>query len=264
MNNTSTNALLRAPANGRRAQRIHITDRDRDLLNLVAAHRFVFAEHAHEWLGTTRSIAYRRLHLLTHAGLLRYERIFHAQPGVYTVTNGGLAIAYSPLQRPTIDLRLYRHEANVPALWLAARAGVFGPAAAIHTEREVVHHDTATSCHGQAPLGVPLGGFDRAGRLRLHSPDVLVSHADDRRTALELELSLKGRGRLDEILRAYHLDDSVQRVVYLADQHHVADAVNRVADLLAPDKVTVVRVSLPLSATQLRRLCAAANVGRTA
>jgi hypothetical protein len=251
MNTITPHTPPRPAGNSRRPAPVRLTGRDLELLSFIAAHRFVHATHAQHFLQARCSVTYRRLARLTNAGLLRHERIFHAQPGVFMITNGGLGMIDSPLQKPTIDLRLYRHESSAPVLWLAARAGVFGEAAEVWTERQIIHHDQVPQHQDHAQLAVSLGGLDRAGRLRRHSPDLLIAHEDGGRTAVELELSVKGRRRLDEILLAYQLDDTINRVFYVTDQRTVVDAVGAAAGLLAPDKVVIVRAGLPLSLSLL-------------
>src|SRR3954469_9692988 len=94
-----------------------VTPRDIALVAWVASQRFVLAGQAQAWLGAGRVVTYRRLQALVSLGLLRHERIFHAQPGVYLATNGGLALCGSPLPRARVDLRCYRHDLGV--VWLA-------------------------------------------------------------------------------------------------------------------------------------------------
>src|SRR5947209_10865196 len=103
----------------RRRRSFRITERDRELLAFVAAHPFVLAAHVRAWFGAGRSVCYRRLQALTDAGLLSFRRIFHAQPGCYQATNGGLGLAGSSLPRPRITLRTYAHDAGSVWLWLA-------------------------------------------------------------------------------------------------------------------------------------------------
>ena len=208
---------------------VRLTDRDLELLRFAAAHRFVEAGHVRHLVRADRSVSYRLLSRLTGVGLLRYERIFYGRPGIYTITNGGLAVVESPLPRPAIDLRLYRHEQLVPNLWLAAHDGTFGPAQRILTERQL-RHQTQTDPDDSEPLGAKLGGFDRAGRARVHHPDVVVIHPNQTLTAIELELTLKGRKRLHEIVLTYALDSRFARVRYLVDQRLVHAALTAATD----------------------------------
>lgn len=214
-------------AKTRAKSHVRLTDRDLGLLRFIGAHRFVLAEHVHHLVCADRSVAYRLLSRLTDAGLLRYERVFHAQPGVFMITNGGLAVIGSRLPKPRIDLRLYRHEQHVPALWLAATAGVFGAPVATLTERELRHQDLLAG--SLDPVGIRLGGVDRAGRPRVHHPDVAVIHPGGEVTALELELTVKSNRRLEEIVLGYLLDPRLRLALYITDQDPVRGALLRTA-----------------------------------
>jgi hypothetical protein len=191
----------------------------------VAAHRFVLADHVHAWLRADRSVAYRRISGLVDVGLLCHQRIFHAQPGCYLVSNGGLAVIDSELPRPSVDLRTYRHDLGVVWLWLAAREGRLGPVNRLLTEREMRSHDQRQGKTGFERFGVPVEGYDRSGRRRVHYPDVLVVASDGGRVALELELSLKSRRRLEGILVGYGGEPRLTGVVYVTDSRSVAGAV---------------------------------------
>jgi len=221
--------------------RVRLTERDLELLRFVGAHRFVLAEHVHHLIDADRSVTYRLLSRLTDAGLVRYERIFHAQPGVFMITSGGLAVTGSTLSTPQIDLRLYRHEQHVPALWLAATNGRLGQAVTTLTERELRHQDQLATNYD--PVGIKLSGFDRAGRPRLHHPDVAVIHPGGSLTALELELTMKSKKRLDEIVLGYLFDSRLRLALYITDQHPVRDALLRMAEQYgASGRVIVERI----------------------
>jgi hypothetical protein len=113
-------------------------------------------------------------------------------------------------------------------LWLAATSWRLGEAVATLTERELRHQDLLAGNYD--PVGIKLGGFDRAGRPRLHHPDVAVIHPDGQITALELELSLKSSRRLDEIVLGYLLDPRLRLALYITDQDLVRDALLRMAE----------------------------------
>lgn len=230
----------------RRARPFRLTDRDLELLEFVAAQRFVLAAHTRRWLGASDVVAYRRLSGLVDVGLLSYRRIFHAQPGCYLVTNGGLAVIDSELPRPTIDLRTYRHDLGVVWLWLAAHDGQFGSVEQLLTERQMRSHDQGAGVTAIERVGVPVEGYDRSGRPRIHYPDVLVVAPDGGRVALELELSVKGRRRLERILVGYSCERRVRSAVYLTDSRAVAAAVNDRALACGVERLVDVRY-FPLS-----------------
>jgi hypothetical protein len=223
-----------------RARKFLLTDRDLELLRFIAAHRFVLAAQARAWLGSDRAVAYRRLSGLVGVGLLSYERIFHAQPGCYQVTNGGLAVIDSDLPRPSIDLRCYRHDVDVVWLALAALHGSFGSFDRALSEREMRSHDQQPDRRDER-FAIPLGDYAASGRPRSHYPDVLLVAGDGRRVALELELSMKGRRRLESIFIGYGGERRITRVVYFTDRQSIAHAVAATAAACGVEGLVQVR-----------------------
>jgi hypothetical protein len=219
-----------------------LTERDVQLLAWVAKWRLVLAAQVRAKLGLSAPVVYRRLRGMVGLGVLSYSRIFHAQPGVYQVTNGGLAIADSTLARPRIDLRTYRHDLGV--VWLSilleretARAPV-----RVLSEREMrsldrcSHHDREYQ-----RLGVTLPGTGPAGQPRVHYPDLAGLDGDGRRSiAVELELVAKGRRRLEQTLAAYARDRSVDRVQYFVERAQVGHAVEQAARRVGAERLVEV------------------------
>jgi len=216
-----------------------VTDRDRQLLRFVAAHRFVLAAHVQAWLGPCMSVCYRRLDALTNAGLLTYRRIFHAQPGCYQITNGGLGLAGSDLPRPKIDLRTYAHDSDLVWLWLAAHQGQFGDTKTLLAEREMRHHDQLQEPFGER-FRLELIGVGAHGRPRLHYPDVLVVRTDGHQVAVELELTLKSRRRLSTILAAYSARPGL-KVMYFTSSRAVTTAIQEAAAAVGVEELVQVR-----------------------
>jgi hypothetical protein len=217
-----------------RASGFCLTDRDLELLRFAAAHRFVLAGQVEVWLAAHEVVAYRRLKGLVRAGLLIYERLFHARPGCYRVSTSGLAVIESPLPRPTIDLRTYRHDVGVVWLWLAARRSDLGGRAQAVSEREMRSHDQRHD-HRGGSFAIPLGGYAPSGKPRVHFPDVVLVDEDGARTAFELELTLKSRSRLEAILAGYGAERRIERVLYLTDSDPVASAVSELVAMFGLD-----------------------------
>lgn len=240
-----------------RARGFRLTVRDRELLRFIAGHPFVLACHVQELLGVDRAVAYRRLSGLINAGLLAHRRIFHAEPGVFQITPGGLGLIDSSLREPRLDLRSYRHDVGVGWLWLMARAGRFGSAEAVVSERELRGGYERARARRLDPLdpdpvlGEPAGltvDLDAtAARQQLHHPDILVCRPGGRRVALELELSLKSRARLERILLAYSLAPELEQVVYLTDSRAVSRALTAAVEAFALDGLVWVRYLEPVA-----------------
>ncbi len=185
------------------------------MLAFVADHRLVLAAHVAVLAGCAAPTARRRLGALADAGLLERRMLFHRQAACYQATRSGLAAAGSPLPRPKLDLQCYMHDVGCAWLWLSARAGAFGPAAEVLSERRLRSHDARTDRDGP-PHAVRVGVHASRGRERLHYPDLVVRLGDGRRVAVELERSGKSRTRREQILGGYGADNRIDAVVYLA------------------------------------------------
>lgn len=208
-----------------------ITERDRALLSFAAQNRLVLGSQVEVLLGTSADAVRARLRALRESEMLESERFFHAQPRCWWITRKGLAVIDSPLPRPRIDLRSYRHDVGIGWVWLAAERGAFGPLDGVVSERTMRSRDGAGAQHapgdglGREPCGVRLGGVGPGGRERLHYPDLLLITRGGERIGVELELSAKGRTRRERILAGYGADPRVDAVLYLVDRPAVARTV---------------------------------------
>jgi hypothetical protein len=212
----------------RKSRPIRLGGPDLELLWFLAEHRMVLPDHAAALLGTTVEAAKARLARLKGAGYVRREALFHKQPAMHLISRDGLNALGSRLPTPRRDVHAYEHDAGVAWLWIAARRGTFGPLQEIVGERGMRSHDGARDPSSE-PLAVKLGGVGPRGRESLHYPDLLLRTADGRRIALELELSSKGRRRLERIMSGYACDPRIDGVVYLVQSAAVARSVQGAA-----------------------------------
>jgi hypothetical protein len=185
-------------------------------------------DHAAALLGTSVEAAKARLAKLASAGYVRSEPLFYKQPAMHLIAREGLKVLGSTLPTPRRDVHTYVHDVGVAWLWIAARRGTFGPLREVVGERRMRSHDGARD-PGSEPFGVKLGGVGPRGRESLHYPDLLLRTDDDRQIALELELSSKGRVRLERILAGYAADPRIDGVVYLVQNATVARSVQAAA-----------------------------------
>lgn len=214
----------RAPERSDQRAPPQLTERDRSLLAFIADHRLVLASQAQILLGASDSVTSARLRALSRGGYVTAHRLFHQQPGCYQVTRSGLAAIGSDLPRPRIDLRSYMHDVGLGWLWLAARAGKFGPLSDVLSERQLRSRDGLPGSGGER-LGVRMFGFGPGGREQLHYPDLLLRTPDGKRIAIELELTAKGRTRREKILSGYAADRKIDAVVYLVNRPEVERSV---------------------------------------
>jgi hypothetical protein len=187
---------------------------NRALLAFAAEHQIVDADQVAVLLGTTVRTASDRLRRLVGARLIaREERDGYRRPGTYRITRAGLdAIGRRGQRPPRASARSQLHDIGLGWLWLAARAGSFGPLRGTVSERQMRSHDGTEDGRGE-PFGVRM----RAGQDGLHYPDLLLVTVAGKRIALELELTGKDRPRREKILAAYAVDPRIDGVVYLAE-----------------------------------------------
>jgi hypothetical protein len=261
---------------------VALTETDLELLRFVSEHRFVLADHAAALLGVAPVTAQRRLDKLAGGGYTRRAAVFRGRAPMHLITAAGLRALGSALPTPSLDLHNYEHDIGLAWLWLAARRGTFGPVSEVLAERTLRSRDGVAdrelhagdprggesagseSARGESrggeshagdarggesdanqTLGVRLGGTGPRGRERLHYPDLLLRTADGRWVALELELSTKGRTRLESILSGYGADPRIAGVVYLVQSQTVARSVERAARTIGvSDLVHLQRVRL--------------------
>jgi hypothetical protein len=205
-----------------------VTDADRAVLAFLAEHRFVRTNQVAALLGVTSGTAVQRLSRLRREGYIESDGIYFRQPNHHMITRHGLAVIDSRLPLPKFDQREYRHDVGVAYLWLAARAGAFGAVRAMHSDREMRSVD-GRAADGVERFGLRTAGSGPKGGPLTHYPDLLLETAAGHRVAVELELTIKSRARLDGIIRRYAADRRVDAVLYLVDGPGVAREVTRAA-----------------------------------
>src|SRR5690348_15035317 len=212
-----------------------LSDRDRALLAFLSEHRFATRAHVRQLLGIADLAAYRRLSTLAEAGLVRFNRPLDRLPACYRITSRGLAAIDSRLSAPRpVDLAAYSHDVGIAWLYLAAKARVWGELHEVISERRLRSHDASDARVAEVglprpPLAVRLHGFGRAGRERLHYPDLVLIDRHRHRIAVELELTLKGRARRERILEGYAGDHRFDAVLYVVERAAVSRLIERSA-----------------------------------
>ncbi|MGH2762797.1 MAG: hypothetical protein ACRDL4_01235 [Thermoleophilaceae bacterium] len=172
--------------------------------------RFAEAPQVARRFGMDQRNAYRRLHGLVAHSLLEHRRIFHAEPGAYLATRAGLDAAGLQLPRPRVDVRTYRHDREVAWVLIALELE-FGRTP-ILLERELRSRELRGA---EWPRCAVWRGNQRTQR-GLHFADLAVEIEDRRLLAIEVELTGKGRKRLDSIVAAYVRARHVATVRYYA------------------------------------------------
>jgi hypothetical protein len=209
-----------------------LTERDMTIAEWIGRQGAVRAEHVMTGFSIGRTAAYRRLHELVDFGLVRRHRLLYNDSGLLTATAEGLRCAGLDRLAPArISLALVPHMIASAALAAEVEPRLVGQT--LLSDRE---HRAAENAAG-APIASAIVGRQTDGREGLHRPDfALIGHDDRGVVAVELELTLKNRTRLERILRGYLRNQNVSVVRYHAAEP-IADAVRRAARAVGAEAI---------------------------
>lgn len=174
-----------------------MTERDLAIVRWIGRQRFAEAGQIACRFGMGDRKAYHRLRGLVGVGLLDRRRILHCEPGAYWAPRAGLSAADLGLPVAGIDIRSYHHDRLATDVMIDLEQE-FGPGP-ILTERELRSRDTTA----ESPRYSARLASDGSGRRGLHFPDLAVDGSDGRALAVEVELTAKGRRRLEAIVAGY-------------------------------------------------------------
>jgi hypothetical protein len=225
-----------------------LTERDMTITEWIGRQGAVRAEHVMTRFSIGRTATYRRLHELAEFGLVQRQRLLYNDGGLLTATAEGLRCAGLDRLTPArLSLALVPH--MIASATLAAE---LEPQLADETLLSDREHRAAESAAGQ-PIASAITGSQRDGWRGLHRPDfALVRRGSDEVIAVEVELTLKNRTRLERILRGYLRNQNVAVVRYHAAPP-IADAVQRAARAVGADAILELAPLPSTSASITRR-----------
>jgi hypothetical protein len=224
-----------------------LTERDMTIAEWIGRQGAVRAEHVMTRFSIGRTATYRRLHELVEFGLVRRHRLLYNDGGLLTATAEGLRCAGLDRLAPArISLALVPHMIASAALAAELEPGLDD--ATLLSDRE---HRAAENAAGE-PMASAIIGRQNDGREGLHRPDfALIVQNGHHVTAVEVELTLKNRSRLERILRGYLRNQNVSVVRYHAAPP-IADAVRRAAQAVGAEAI-VELAPLPSAGTSTIR-----------
>jgi hypothetical protein len=184
---------------GKRTDRISV--RDLEVLEFIARFGVVPRSAVASWAGTARTVTIVRERRLREAGLIRVMRGYGDKGPVAYCTPAGLrACGRRELPPARLSAVAIGHDAAVAELAaVLERSGE-----RLLSEREILARERA---EGKRVLSAALssGRFHRADLVRIDA-------GGKPREAIEVELSMKGAARLDELLRAWRRAVAEQRI----------------------------------------------------
>jgi hypothetical protein len=201
-----------------------LTERDMTIAEWIGRQGAVRAEHVMTRFSIGRTATYRRLHELVEFGLVRRHRLLYNDGGLLTATAEGLRCAgLGRLAPARISLALVPH-----MIASAAFAADLEPQL-IHEQLLSDREHRAAEIAAGEPIASAIIGAPRSGHEGLHRPDfALIKRDRGDVVAVEIELTLKNRTRLERILRGYLRNQNVSVVRYHA-RREITEAVERVA-----------------------------------
>ena len=210
-----------------------LTERDIEILRLIARVGAAGAEHVMGGFGVGRSQAHARLGRLCGEGLIARRALLYRRPALYVATRAGLRMCgLSHLGVASVSAAGFEHA------WQACSAAVAladaRPDWRLLGEREV----RGAERERQALLAsVRLSGPGGGGWL--HRPDLALLAPDGRVLAIEVELSVKAPRRLAAICRAYARARHIEHVFYFASPRVRAALGRALARERAGERITV-------------------------
>jgi len=182
---------------------VRLVKRDIEILSFINQFGFCEMPHIEKRFGLKKPRSYQVIKRLIEGGFIFHERIFHGCHGIYRVTKKGAGMTDLPVLN-RLDLSTYKHDTSVIDVYLVLRHRY--PETHFMSERELrleQHHK----------------GVGKVGHL---ADGVLLF--PDKKIAIELEFTLKGRRRLKSILEGYAKLFEIDEVWYYCSPktlHHV-------------------------------------------
>lgn len=175
-----------------------ITKRDEELLNWINRFGYVSIRQIAVYWKISEVTAYGRMKKLVSNEYLVHQRFLYQAPGLYWVSKKGAQLAGSqlpPIKR--VAIATIRHQLALVNLYLQLQ------------KKKSVHFVTERELRCQSGIGS-----------KAHMPDGLVINGDER-IALEVELTVKSKKRITQILNQYRKDFSYQSVWYFCGNNEV-------------------------------------------
>lgn len=190
-----------------KSRSIQITERDLKLLREINRFGYTDIHYISEHFKWHQKLAYRRLLKLTQHGFLQHQQLLYGFPGVYWCTKLGTEISNDTLSTiRKINLNTFSHQLKALHLSLSLTKEHKGK---FTTEREI-----------RQSLGFA------AIKSNLHIPDGMLE-INNKKIAIEVELTVKSQRRLEKILRHYQRDFSYDQVWYYCGTQEVKNKIDR-------------------------------------
>jgi len=185
-----------------------IVERDREILRLVYRMGFCLGRHIKDLLGFTSSRACdRRLALLVKANYLSRKKYLYGIPFLYTVTHKGRILIGANKRENKIRLEQINHDTKVLDVLIYSMSKYGFLLDDMESERELHIKD----------------GFGN----RKHHPDFIFTY-QDKKYAVEVELTLKAKATLEKNIRDNYLNYDKQ--IWVTGDKKIVSLLQKFAD----------------------------------
>lgn len=179
-----------------------LTERDVEILRFINEFGFCEITHLERKFRLKKSRCYQVVQRLIKANLLKHARIFHGRNGVFYVTKQGANFTDLPILK-NIPKDNYDHQLTVLNLYLKLSERLLD--ATWLSERRI-RREKSLYC---------------VGREIKHLCDGILVFPDDKKVAIEVELTMKSKERLQDIILGYVLHKHIKEVWYFCSDETI-------------------------------------------
>jgi predicted transcriptional regulator len=182
-----------------------LTERDMKIMRFINEFGFCEMPQIEKMFGLRKPRNYKVMQRLVKAELVMHEYVLRNRHGIYRLTREGAECTDYPMLK-YVSLGSYLHQLTVVDVYLKLMQRF--PDATWISERQLKREQYIK------------GSFTRYG----HVADGMLIFPDEKKIAIEVELTMKGKDRLDKIIRSYIRNREINGVWYYCSP----DIVNRV------------------------------------
>lgn len=185
---------------------MQITERDIHILTFINDFGYCGIGHLNQRFRLNKPRNYQIMKRLSKANLIKHERIFYQRPGIFRVTKKGAAYTSLP---PLKKIILGNYEHDLKTITIALKLQSLYPEGVWLSERHLKCEKFRT-------------GVGKRG----HIADGFLLLPDDKRVAIEVELTPKGKSRIERIIKQYGGSFGFFEVWYFCPEGMVASLQN--------------------------------------
>ena len=172
-----------------------MTQRDVEILKFINEFWFCEITQIEKKFNLKQPRSYQIMNRLVRADLVIHKKIFHGRKGIFYLSKLGASYTDLP-QMTNLPVAIYDHQLAI--IELHFKLMHLFPNAEWVSERRLIQDKFA------------MGRMGRKG----HISDGLLLFPDDKKVAIEVELSMKGKSRLQKILGCYSGQFDINEIWY--------------------------------------------------